>query len=342
MAGKQKTWIIIGAIILLFFIYSQNSSHLIARKSFYSDTFGQVTMELLEVKGASRKTINISPTSPKPGDAMTVTLLLEIPYSASGLGKVQVDMKKYTSQSSATLLDREIVYDYGQYTGCTSCSIQLKAYFTAPATSGTYAIEVYGWNGAKQQIFAPGMSGVGEMEKSFTVQSVVTTCPTAYCGGWSTLYRTTDGHGDVNRKTCYTYGSAPTCSESVSYETKTYCDSGYYITGTTSTSATGVKTCSLPASVCTPNWQCTNFGTCSESNTQTRTCTDANSCGVLTGKPAESQACTVTTTCVKGEVDGSCNGKIDLVEIKSYLQKWVLNQVTTQDTIEVLKLYIKG
>ena len=48
---------------------------------------------------------------------------------------------------------------------------------------------------------------------------------------------------------------------------------------------------------CTPAWTCTSWSTCSSSCTQTKTCTDSNSCGVTTGKPAESQSCT-GGTCV--------------------------------------------
>lgn len=61
-----------------------------------------------------------------------------------------------------------------------------------------------------------------------------------------------------------------------------------------------IKTDSLPT-VCTPNWQCGDWGTCYPDATcgestcayrhQTRTCTDLNACGVATGKPTESQSC---------------------------------------------------
>lgn len=42
---------------------------------------------------------------------------------------------------------------------------------------------------------------------------------------------------------------------------------------------------------CTPDWRCTAWGQCT-SGTQTRTCTDQNSCGTSQGRPAESQTCT--------------------------------------------------
>ncbi len=45
-----------------------------------------------------------------------------------------------------------------------------------------------------------------------------------------------------------------------------------------------------PLAICSPNWQCSNWNTCSASS-QTRTCDDLNNCGILTGKPIESQSC---------------------------------------------------
>jgi hypothetical protein len=47
---------------------------------------------------------------------------------------------------------------------------------------------------------------------------------------------------------------------------------------------------------CSPNWQCGAWGVCQPNSTQSRTCTDANNCGVLTGKPAVSQSCVYTAT----------------------------------------------
>lgn len=46
--------------------------------------------------------------------------------------------------------------------------------------------------------------------------------------------------------------------------------------------------------LCIANWTCTAWSEC-VNNTQTRTCTDENSCGTLTGKPSETQSCTACT-----------------------------------------------
>ena len=64
---------------------------------------------------------------------------------------------------------------------------------------------------------------------------------------------------------------------------------------------------------CTPIWQCSSWSSCSGS-TQTRTCTDSNSCGVSTDKPSESQSCTCTpswdcsswTTCSSSSQSRTC------------------------------------
>jgi len=51
-----------------------------------------------------------------------------------------------------------------------------------------------------------------------------------------------------------------------------------------------INTIKCAKKTCTPNWQCGDWNTCAN-NQQTRTCTDLNSCGVTTGKPAVTQSC---------------------------------------------------
>jgi len=71
---------------------------------------------------------------------------------------------------------------------------------------------------------------------------------------------------------------------------------------------------------CTPNWQTGTWGACQPNNTQSRTVTDSNNCGVDTGKPATVQACTYTPqthlTCindictrVEGAGSDTCTGE---------------------------------
>ncbi|MBN2102324.1 MAG: hypothetical protein JW716_05640 [Candidatus Aenigmarchaeota archaeon] len=64
---------------------------------------------------------------------------------------------------------------------------------------------------------------------------------------------------------------------------------------------------------CTPDWICTDWSECMESETQTRTCEDTNKCGTDTNKPAETQTCTyVAPPKFEGPLvvcgDGACEG----------------------------------
>tara|TARA_Y100000310_G_scaffold250151_1_gene256320 strand:- start:581 stop:2017 length:1437 start_codon:yes stop_codon:yes gene_type:complete len=44
-------------------------------------------------------------------------------------------------------------------------------------------------------------------------------------------------------------------------------------------------------STCVPQWDCGNWSICSNLSDQTRTCNDTNSCGIISGKPVETQNC---------------------------------------------------
>jgi hypothetical protein len=75
------------------------------------------------------------------------------------------------------------------------------------------------------------------------------------------------------------------------------------------------------ASSCAPNWQCTAWTACAATGTQTRTCTDLNSCSAVSSsasKPSETQACVFAgsstpgvnycgdETCGSGETCSNC------------------------------------
>jgi hypothetical protein len=68
---------------------------------------------------------------------------------------------------------------------------------------------------------------------------------------------------------------------------------------------------------CTPAWSCTAWSSC-PSGTQTRTCTDANNCGTVTNKPAESQSCSVLTYVC----DADSDGLISRTELGNVISKW--------------------
>ncbi len=58
--------------------------------------------------------------------------------------------------------------------------------------------------------------------------------------------------------------------------------------------------CKAAPPVCTPNWRCSAWSACTNGQ-RARICSDSNSCGVTTGKPSESEACTAGT-CYKTNV----------------------------------------
>ena len=60
---------------------------------------------------------------------------------------------------------------------------------------------------------------------------------------------------------------------------------------------------------CVPDWSCTAWSTCSCAGIQTRVCSDSNSCGVSSGRPAETRTCAVcgNGACDCGETRVSCS-----------------------------------
>jgi hypothetical protein len=108
--------------------------------------------------------------------------------------------------------------------------------------------------------------------------------------------------------------------------------------------------------VCTPSWSTPAWSTCNaaactwvgkdnclasytSSGTQARTCVDANSCGVTTGKPAESQACsipctrTVTKNAVAPDSDKNCDGTISKPEAGDAIMLWVTSSTSPNKII---------
>ena len=50
---------------------------------------------------------------------------------------------------------------------------------------------------------------------------------------------------------------------------------------------------------CVENWSCEDWSECTEQETQTRTCTDSNSCGTTENKPSITQSCTYDEPCIE-------------------------------------------
>ncbi|MEK6957619.1 MAG: thrombospondin type-1 domain-containing protein, partial [archaeon] len=130
-------------------------------------------------------------------------------------------------------------------------------------------------------------------------------------------------NGDITRGgtceedwSCGSWGSWNSCSGGTQSRTKTCTDANNCGTTATKPSTSESRNCSdITQPSCTENWSCgaygswSNWSTCAENGTQTRTrtktCTDANSCGTTANKPVttetESQACTYSPTEQKPE-----------------------------------------
>lgn len=117
--------------------------------------------------------------------------------------------------------------------------------------------------------------------------------------------------------------------------------------------------------ICTPVWVSGTWGTCSaptcdwtgkdacldvytSSGTQTRTVTDSSNCGVTTGQPATSQACSnsCTRTVLKNTVaDTNCDNTVKKQELINYLQVYIDSGGTASvktDLLLALQAWISG
>lgn len=56
----------------------------------------------------------------------------------------------------------------------------------------------------------------------------------------------------------------------------------------------------IQESTCTENWNCGDWSSCSEQGSQTRTCTDSNSCGTTENKPTTTQNCVFSDQSIIG------------------------------------------
>ena len=64
-------------------------------------------------------------------------------------------------------------------------------------------------------------------------------------------------------------------------------------------------------STCVENWNCGSWSDCTEQGTQTRTCTDTNSCGTSKNKPSTTQSCTYVKPCTE---DWNCGSWSECTE----------------------------
>jgi hypothetical protein len=74
----------------------------------------------------------------------------------------------------------------------------------------------------------------------------------------------------------------------------------------------GMATLYILQKVCTPDWQCSSWGQCTD-GVQWRTCKDINECGISTGLPNENQlccnpswACSIWSVCINNQQTRTC------------------------------------
>jgi hypothetical protein len=96
--------------------------------------------------------------------------------------------------------------------------------------------------------------------------------------------------------TCSANGAEPTCEDLIECTEDADCDSGEVCTDNAcvveDTGGDDTGSGSTGGTTCTESWNCTTWSTCTD-GTQTRTCTDDNSCGTEDDKPIVTRSCTV-------------------------------------------------
>lgn len=162
--------------------------------------------------------IELSNPIPSPGEDVTVTLGLQMPY-ADTVQNANLQLR----EGSAVIESWDLKDDYP----CTGCSFQLDVSINAPSEPGEYELFFYSYSGDGELLY--------KESKSFEVGR--TECPEDSCNRWNELDSVSNGMR--YQRQCYSYGSAPDCEESVEWEYKLECDSGYIVEGTNNNIITG-------------------------------------------------------------------------------------------------------
>jgi|GEM_PF-6896535 hypothetical protein len=88
---------------------------------------------------------------------------------------------------------------------------------------------------------------------------------------------------------------------------------------------------------CAENWNCTVWSSCS-SGSQTRTCTDSNSCGTTNNKPAESQSCSPLSVAINSPTTGTIFMQNESISFSGqasggtggpYTYSWISDKITS-------------
>lgn len=267
----------------------------------------QVWIEPISNKALiSRKSIALSPGVPYPGNTVTTTFGFTIPACGTATscpgytGKIQFYIQTASSNLYSSYIQQQCTCS--AFSTCNnllcSTSYQVTALFTAPS-AGSYTIRYYIWDNDGKQLLTEA--------KDFTVQTTPT-CPAEGWTPWTLNQYIT--HGQYQERTYYTYGPAPACQTTV-FDTgfRTVCDSGYVVSGTTSSTANGFQSC---VAQCTPN--CAG-----------KVCGDdgcGGSCGTCpTGQTCSSNQC-VGSCNIKSFIDINSNCKVEQTEWDTFRNDW--------------------
>ena len=120
-----------------------------------------------------------------------------------------------------------------------SCSTQrITTIMTAPSAIGDYIINYF------MRSASGGSNLLAVENQNFKIVSQSSAeCPAGSSNEWKEIFRSSDGHGSVQSRSVTTYSN--TCVPSIVQQTRTVCDSNYYIKGTIANSGYGVLVCEI-------------------------------------------------------------------------------------------------
>ncbi len=216
--------------------------------------------------------------------------MLVFVFTASVVYAVPGSWYGYVTHDAATAADGVVIDAYisSSVAGTTTVgTVQSNGYYlihVAGNVGDNVWFKVYGNNVTQAaQVWAAGFNHP-QFNLTATSTANTQTCPT-YTGY-------TAGTNVANLGCAGGFCVHDICRAASTFCGDGHCDTGETCTadcgggGSSSTSGGGSSSAS-----CSESWICEAWSECAISEIQTRTCTDSNSCGTTTSKPAESQSC---------------------------------------------------
>jgi len=204
------------------------------------------------------KSISINPTNPKGGQSFEIALGFELPSYGYEVGTSKVYLQDINGNSI-----RSWDISYSIPSNCDQgCSLSLTLQAQAPQQSGQFQIYVY--------IVDTHLNKLYTEVKKFAVESVA--CPNPSCNSWELMQTMTNGK--QYHRQCYSYGSAPACSETIAWQYKTECNSEYVCSGMSTNICDEATSCVLSQAEpdCSSNSDCSDSDTCTKDECISGTC----------------------------------------------------------------------